>query len=252
MDTYFNILFDDETNIFPDHGKLTEYIINNKINGGSNIKVIISPSSIFSKTLIQYMTNKKLEFTSSFDIVKKSVENVYENIENKFYSYSDIRNLVTDEFIKLIDANTSILLLSVERIINVEKILNHLSNATIFNINASFECMFDSYINMYNKQKYKISIHNFLFYITSLYESVDDSNDSTIDITKDDLKILLQKCKYCFDSDETINNTINRFFKFYDEESNTLHLKSRITNYTHNISIKSIDDISKELDAHFT
>lgn len=229
MKSYLESILSSNTQINEENISLNE----KEITGGTNtITAICMLDGTIGIRLKKYLEKKNINAVNIRDILPGLFIDVYNELENKYYTTEEITYLVSKkvfEYIETKSKTSSIFIIPCNKppmdIMQLFTDLNKKMKLNIYFLNLNTQLLFDLFYEDNEKLQLYQPVQSLLNWITVYYKKKSSKTENSIYITRTFLKKCLIRKKYYFSSEEVINKLVETLFDYFNEQGETLFLE---------------------------
>lgn len=233
MKSYLESILSSDTQINEENISLNE----KEITGGTNtITMICMLDGTISVRLKKYLEKKNIDAVDIRTVLPGLFIEVYNELENKYYTNKEILDMVSQKVFEYIETKSkisSVFILPCNKpsldIIRLFKDLKKKMKLNLYFLNLSTELLFELFYESNDKLQIYQPTHALLGWITVYYKKNSSKTENSIYITRTFLKKCLLRKKYFFSNEESLNESINILFNYFNEQGEELFLEFYFT-----------------------
>lgn len=204
-----------------------------KIHGGSNdITMICLLDLTITIKLIPYLEKKRVNLVDIRTLLPGLVVEVYNELENKYYSAREIMNMVSKKVITSIEnksKTSSVFILPLNKpILDIKLLFEELKKkmkVNLYFLNLDTEWLFETFYENNDFLQVYQPVQSLLNWITVYYKKIHAKTEKSIYISRKSLKKYLLQKKYFFSGEDKIDECVKELFSFFDEPEEELYLE---------------------------
>lgn len=216
--------------------------------------IITIYGTITEPKLIPYLDKRRIAYFNTHSALDGLVTEMYNDMENRFYTAEEIMDLVTDKVINFIEMKMktiNVFLFPLYRkLYDINRVIDKFSkscNLKAYFLNVNAVGLFDSLYSTNIKTQAFSNPQSLLARLVTFYEKVSTQTDDCLVFTRSGLKEYLMMRRCYFANEQDVDEIVKKFFEILSEPSDIVYIKFKSIPGVKNINMP----IYTNLDTYF-